>query len=229
MILATAHITDLWLTGAGTVGARLTCTPPIFLDPGQYLLARSLDFVESLPSPLFVTGKGGVELNIVPPIPETWQVGARLALRGPFGKGFHLPESAQRVALAALDGNPYRLMALVPLALAQQAVVVLYSSTIPDHLPLEVEVFPLELLPEALQWTDYLAAAVSIKDLPRLREWIGLPEERRCPCLAQVLVITEMPCAGIADCSVCAVKTRGGWRLACKDGPVFDFNQFTHR
>jgi hypothetical protein len=31
-----------------------------------------------------------------------------------------------------------------------------------------------------------------------------------------------MPCAGLADCGVCAVELRRGWKLACKDGPVFD-------
>jgi hypothetical protein len=28
----------------------------------------------------------------------------------------------------------------------------------------------------------------------------------------------------MADCGVCGVKGRRGWRLACKDGPVFDLN-----
>ena len=37
-----------------------------------------------------------------------------------------------------------------------------------------------------------------------------------------VLVDAPMPCAGMGDCGVCAVKARGGYRLACKDGPVFE-------
>ena len=41
---------------------------------------------------------------------------------------------------------------------------------------------------------------------------------------AQVLVRTPLPCGGIAACGVCAVHLTGSsrdYRLACKDGPVF--------
>jgi NAD(P)H-flavin reductase len=42
-------------------------------------------------------------------------------------------------------------------------------------------------------------------------------------CRAEALVLTAMPCGGMAECGVCAVKTAAGWQSACKDGPVFDF------
>jgi NAD(P)H-flavin reductase len=42
---------------------------------------------------------------------------------------------------------------------------------------------------------------------------------------AQVLVRTSIPCGGIADCGVCAVMTKSNWKLACKDGPVFDLKE----
>jgi hypothetical protein len=38
---------------------------------------------------------------------------------------------------------------------------------------------------------------------------------------AQVLIHTPMPCAGLAECGVCAVRDRHDWKMACKDGPVF--------
>jgi hypothetical protein len=43
---------------------------------------------------------------------------------------------------------------------------------------------------------------------------------------AQVLVVTPAPCGGLAECGVCAVTTRRGWKMACKDGPVFSLNEF---
>jgi Leu/Phe-tRNA-protein transferase len=45
------------------------------------------------------------------------------------------------------------------------------------------------------------------------------------PCPGQALIHTAMPCAGIAECGACAVRTRKSWRLACKDGPVFDISE----
>jgi len=42
---------------------------------------------------------------------------------------------------------------------------------------------------------------------------------------AQVLVVTPMPCGGLAECGVCAFTTRRGWKMACKDGPVFDLSE----
>ena len=86
--------------------------------------------------------------------------------------------------------------------------------------PAELEIFPLEALPEALAWADFLALDVPLgrlADLPRVLGTAG-----RLSCAAQALVDAPFPCGGIADCGVCAVRTRRGWRLACKDGPVFD-------
>ena len=33
-----------------------------------------------------------------------------------------------------------------------------------------------------------------------------------------------MPCGGAAECGICAVPFGRGWKLACKDGPVFELN-----
>ena len=44
---------------------------------------------------------------------------------------------------------------------------------------------------------------------------------------AQALIVTPMPCGGIAECGVCAVTVRRGWKMACKDGPVFDLKELT--
>ena len=51
---------------------------------------------------------------------------------------------------------------------------------------------------------------------------LGLGKQAKVRFEAQVLVLVPMPCGGMGECGVCAVKIQRGWKLACKDGPVFD-------
>jgi hypothetical protein len=148
-----------------------------------------------------------------------------LHLRGPLGSGFHLPVSARRVALSAFDAPPQRLLPVAWQALAQHAAVAVYTRSNPPGLPPEVEVLPLDLLPEATGWADFLALDMPVSDLPDLRTRLGLTPFARPPALVQVLVMASMPCTGLGECGVCAVHTRNGWKMACSDGPVFDFQQ----
>ena len=60
------------------------------------------------------------------------------------------------------------------------------------------------------------------------RLWLALAEAEKELGLAipaQALVLGPMPCGGLADCGVCAVTTRSDWKLACKEGPVFDLEE----
>jgi NAD(P)H-flavin reductase len=92
---------------------------------------------------------------------------------------------------------------------------------LPD-LPHEVEIRPLTALREITPWADYVALDMPRESLPGLRQMLGLGEQARVQLEAQVLIVTPIPCGGIAECGVCAVTIRHGWKLACKDGPVFD-------
>jgi dihydroorotate dehydrogenase electron transfer subunit len=129
------------------------------------------------------------------------------------------------VALACLDGAPLRLLPLVEQALLQRAAITVYAPAIPAGLPEDVEVLPIDLLPEAPAWADFLALDIDQKHLPGLRARLGLTAFQRPACQVQVLVRTAMPCAGLAECGVCAVHTHAGWAPSCADGPVFDFQQ----
>ena len=84
---------------------------------------------------------------------------------------------------------------------------------------------PLIDLPSAVSWADFLAIDSSLESLPELRSCLGLRPGELSPCPGQVLVFAAMPCGGFAECGVCAVHTRQGWKLACKDGPIFDLNE----
>ena len=92
-------------------------------------------------------------------------------------------------------------------------------------MPASYEINPLRLLPDALAWADFLALDAPLPRLAELRSLLGLRPDQHLPCLAQVLVETPMPCGGVAECGVCAVPARRGWKLACQDGPVFNLDE----
>jgi hypothetical protein len=228
----TGELTELYLEN-GLRGGRLFCSQNLVPEPGQYLLAHdgSLDrhgpgrADSPLPAPVFNAGPVPGGFLVAPPIPQTWQPGTSLSLRGPLGKGFSLPPSARRVALASLGETSARLKPLLAAALEQDAALVLASDLDVPDLPPEVEIQPVPALAEVAHWADYLVIDTTRESLPRLREMLGLSEQARVTLEAQVLVIAPMPCGGLAECGVCAVTTRRGWKMACKNGPVFALNE----
>jgi hypothetical protein len=128
------------------------------------------------------------------------------------------------VALISYDDAPVRLRGLIRPALRQNASVVLVCSGTVDSFPDEVEVQPLASVFDALPWADYAAIDIGRERLPELKQRIF--EQRKAASLptVEVLIRTPMPCGGIAECGVCAVVTKSSWQMACKDGPVFDWN-----
>ncbi|GAB4425065.1 MAG: hypothetical protein Kow002_14570 [Anaerolineales bacterium] len=218
---AWAELAEICLEN-GLTGGRILCPPRIIPAPGQYLLAHDPASDSPLPAPIFLTSSAPNGFRIAPPIPATWQPGSRLFLRGPLGRGFSLSASAQRVALAALDGSPHRLLPVLESALAQNAAVTLLSEMVPANLPADVEVQPLIALPDAADWADALYIDVARESLFELWNMLEKREQVWAGKDAQALVRTPVPCGGMAECGLCAVRIRHGWKMACKDGPVFD-------
>jgi hypothetical protein len=240
----TGELTELYLEN-GLRGGRLLCPQNLIPEPGQYLLAHdgSPDrhgwgrADSPLPVPVFNACLVPGGFLVAPPIPQAWQPGMSLSLRGPLGKGFSLPSSARRVALVSLAETSARLKPLLVSTLEQGAALVLVSDLDVPDLPPEVEVQPVSVLAEVAHWADYLAIDVDREFLPGLRELLGLGKQARVMFArsglvgrareAQALAVTSMPCGGLAECGVCAVTTRHGWKMACKDGPVFDLKELT--
>ncbi len=222
MIEAVLQLLEVELAGNGLVSGRIACPPRLALKPGQYLLASAQGPADVLPISLFPAHISEDEIELAPPLPVSWLPGMALKIRGSLGKGFHLPPTARRMALAALDTHPFRLLPLIIPALAQGIEIALFTPFIPPGLPPQVEVLPIHNLPEAAVWADYLAIDLLLSDLPGLRGRLCLKAGRPYPCQAEALVLSAMPCGGLADCGVCAVKIATGWRYICKDGPVFD-------
>jgi hypothetical protein len=187
---------------------------------GRYTLAG--DGVSALSTPLFCIARDVNGFLASAPLPEYWEPGTRLSLRGPLGKGFALPDAAKRVALISGAEDASILLALAGRALANGADVTLFGAIGEPGVHPSIEVSPLDAFAQARDWAEYCAFDVRIEDIPKLRARLGLDimESIRVP--AQIFVRAAMPCAALAECGVCALKARRGWLLACQDGPVLD-------
>ena len=169
----TGELVELYLEN-GLTGGRLLCPQNLIPGPGQYLLAHDPASNDPLPAPVFNAGSIPGGFLAAPPIPPTWRPGTSLSLRGPLGRGFILPASAKRVALAPLGETSARLKPLLMAALEQNASVVLVSELELSDLPPEVEIQPVSALAEVAQWADYLAIDIA-RDIPaRVARKVGI-------------------------------------------------------
>jgi len=201
--------------------ARISCPPNLVPAPGQYLLASD-GSDSSLPVPLFYTDSTPQGFIAAAPVPDTWEPGTKLHLRGPLGRGFTLPLSARKVGIVAFEAAASRLKGLIQPSLKQGAAVVLVCASAPDDLPAAVEVQPLSALGDIVEWADYIAFDVARENIPQLRDSLRKQNQLSTGMRLQVFIRTAVPCGGLAECGVCAVVLKSGWKLACKDGPVFD-------
>jgi len=112
-------------------------------------------------------------------------------------------------------------------ALANEASVTLVVDRPPEDLPLQVEVQPLGALAEVCGWSEYAAFDVERERLPEVIAILGGVGVHEVRGEAEVLVRTPMPCGALGDCGVCTVRGKGGPKLACKHGPVFDLRSLT--
>ena len=220
-----ARLTEIRVETEGRLVAWIDCPQTAIPAAGQYTLACVPDDLSAaLGTALFRSKALDGGFLAAPPIPPSWGLGTSLVLRGPLGRGFSL--DGQRLALAALGDTVARLLPLAEEALQRGDAVTLFTSAPLPALPASIEVYPLRSLPEAHSWADCLAVDLPLEALPALRRCLGLSIGERLAFPAQALVYTSMPCSGLAECGACAVPVRGPrrYRLACKDGPVFNLD-----
>jgi hypothetical protein len=216
-----AHIFEICQQTDG-LAAWIECPPAAIPAPGQYVMADFPGDV-GLPTgiPLFQGDISPRGFLAAPPIPAHWGPGSPLKLRGPLGRGFHLPAGMRHLALAALGDVVSRLIPLIP----RNADVALFTDTPRLAVPLTVEIHPLCDLAANLPWADFLALDIPLAALPNLRHLLG--QEAGLPCPAQALIFAPMPCGSLADCGACAVPARRAFKLACCDGPVFPLTEIS--
>lgn len=212
------RITELVLQDGQRV-ARISCPADLIPAPGQYALASD-DSNAPLPVPLLVTDSAPDSFT-ASPIPDHWMPGMEISLRSPLGNGFKLPASARKIALVAYDVPSLRLRGLIRPSLRQGAAVVFVSDTQLENLPDDVEAQPMSALGEVMAWADYVAFDVTREDLPGLRERLRELNQMSALKEAEILIRTPVPCGAVAECGACAVVAKSGWKMACKDGPVF--------
>ncbi len=193
-------------------------------SPGQYLFAGAAPD-SPLPDPVYYT-ESAPDGFLAAPVPESWYPGTELHLRGPLGRGFFLPASARKIALVAAAGSLSRLRPLIQQALNQGAAIVFVSDFPAMDLPDDVEFQPMSAVDEIVRWADWMAFEAARENLHDLKERLEI--QNQAPALqdAEILIRTSISCGGVADCGVCAVTTKSGWRMACSEGPVFRWQDF---
>ncbi|MDH5606409.1 MAG: hypothetical protein OEY93_05935 [Anaerolineae bacterium] len=225
-------LTAVKISPSGQNQAVISAPRDILPGPGQYLQVHLWgDHTEALGYQVFLGDvhhqflEGDVvEFTTAGEFPDGWEIGSQLALQGHFGRGFSGPGNARRVGLAVLGPTFDRLNPLSQLALQSGADISVFGDIKINHLSPQIEVRPLNELPDSMSWMDYLAVDIpsgKLEEIPRL-----LSDSPSFPAVhtAEILVDITMPCSGIADCRVCEISA-GNQKpvLVCKQGPVINW------
>ena len=224
-----AKLVEIYQLGSETAGV-LDMPAKHWPEPGQYLPCQNLSETPSILTTNLFKVIGDKDRLSVGPLPPHWHPGDWLTLHPPQGNGFKVPASARRIGLMAYNVSPKRILALLTAARAQTAAISLYANTtlptqLLNRIPSNVEIGPISSFLENMDWHDYLAIDVTLKEIDQLAVLI---DGQVLPCEGQVLIRSAMPCHGIGKCGVCAIKSQKGWRLTCVDGPVFSFKEIFH-
>jgi len=231
----------------------LSCPPVVKgASPGRFLMIHCSDGYELLPRPMSfhrfrrqaeekqfailydVRGRGTAWLS-------RREVGDELAVFGPLGRGFAINPQSRNLLLVAGGLGVAAMPALIDEALARGKAVTLLqgarnaSKLFPvSILPSEVEVVSAtndgsfghkgnvtDLLPQHLSWCDQIFAC---GPNPMFETMARILRECASRKPVQALLEERMGC-GTGICYGCAVFTRRGVSLVCKDGPRFELRQ----
>jgi NAD(P)H-flavin reductase len=229
MKLNRGTILEVQQLGENTRAAVIRLREKPHIMPGQYLHAHfpghddELVGVNLFPGGFQTTQEDAALYTTAPPIPDNWHPGEILNLFGPLGKGFKIPKNAGRVALVALGQTSSHLLPLARAALAKNGEVALLTDGQFPKLPANIEISPLAELEEAYRWADYLAFSGSWEEIQQVKQNTAI---ENIPAPAEVLLLSPMPCSGLASCGICSITdSRGKVRMVCEEGPVFDWRE----
>jgi len=167
--------------------------------------------------------------------------GDTIPVFGPLGKGYRLDQRSQNVLLIAGGLGIAAVIALADQAIATGKAVTLLQGArtatklFPHRLlPAEVEAvsatddgsaghpgYVTELLPKYISWSDQIFAC---GPNPMFASMANVMRGLRSRKPVQALLEERMGC-GTGVCYGCAVFTRKGIRLVCKDGPRFELRE----
>ena len=204
---------------------------PLLPRPMSFHRFRSLESERQFAILYDVRGRGTAWLSQRAP-------GDRIGLFGPLGRGYNISRDAQNLLLVGGGLGVAALIALADEALAAGKSVTLVQGARngarlypPDMLPREVEAlsatedgsagrkgFVTELIADLLPWADQLFACGPTPMFPTIAAVMRQARSRKP---VQALLEERMGC-GTGVCYGCAVFTRRGVRLVCRDGPRFE-------
>ena len=199
---------------------RIQCPLDLIPATGQYLLAHNPASDSPLAVSLFFASTSPNGFRCAP-IKTNWQPADQINIRAPIGHGFSIPASAKKIALIAYEESSARLQGLIPMALKQNAEIVLLCDSQEINVPEIIEIQPLHSIHDVLSWVDYVAIDIARENLNQLRGKLGKHNQAQNKYEAQVLIYTSMPCGGVAECGICALTLSHEWKMICKEGPVF--------
>jgi dihydroorotate dehydrogenase electron transfer subunit len=213
-------------------------------QPGQYTMVRCCDALATDPllrRPFFIhttqreqcsllvaaRGRGSAWLARQPEH-------ATLDIMGPLGHGWEVPPTARNLLLLGEGALLASLTMLAQAAIEQELAVTLLCQFASD-----AEIYPptllspeieyhvttpdsgakplIELVGDYLTWADTVFCAISLATAQTLYQRYERLQHKH---IAQCLVTHPFACAS-GVCLTCAIDTRAGSKLACRDGPVF--------
>jgi len=156
-----------------------------------------------------------------------------VSLFGPLGNGFSIHPTSKNLLLVAGGNGIAPLFLLAQEALKKKSsVTVLYGTADNKRRSVSPKIKMVastedgtvghhgmitDLLPEYIDWADQIFAC---GPMPMYRVMANdYPQLKSKP--VQVSLEVRMGC-GLGVCYGCTIKTRGGLKQVCKDGPVFD-------
>ncbi len=211
------------------------------MRPGQFALIRdprSLDPYLRRRALFYSSERGIVTLTLssADPIVARTREGDLLDVLAPLGRAVEWPDGAQHILFIGEGAKVVPLVGMAHRAVQQGKAVVLSMLTATDR-----EVLPAHLLPpeveyqtggvlnaELVSWSDAMFASGSAELYQSLGDIVRAMRYRLEQGFLHVLVDLAMPC-GTGGCYACAVETARGIRLACTDGPVFDWMELENR
>jgi hypothetical protein len=216
-----ARFEGVSLSAFGEPSARITCDAKDIPLPGQAVLSRHDHLKDSLRKLIFPAGSSpdGFITDIAPD--PRWNYGDLLDLLGPLGKGFTPPLATSKWLLVSFQQPPVKLLPLIDLGLERGVSITLFTNDAIPAVPPQVEVNP--DLTDALRWADFFAIDLLLDDFSKLRSLLEINDLNNIPLDGQVLLTTPIPC-GFGACGACSVKGQHSWKLACREGPVFDLS-----
>jgi dihydroorotate dehydrogenase electron transfer subunit len=237
-------------------------------QPGQFITVRCGDFILRRPFSIHQVGSSSVIANEAKQSQVAilfniagkgtlWlsqqEVGQKIDVLGPLGKGFAIAPESERLLLVAGGIGIAPLVFLMQQASPEHQITLIHGArTAAQLLPNDCQLPAIsrervrfitvtedgsagqkgkatDVLPDYLSWADQVYACGPV-DMYKVMAQMSLRAERSNLKLRkpQVSLEVRMGC-GFGACYCCTINTRKGLQQVCRDGPVFQLDDIIWR